>query len=219
MKRLVFLIFCLLLGAVALAGCADDGAPYAEKTYTPDGEQIAGVCVDVRDRFVEVTPSEDGTIRITYYESDKEAYDISVSDENVLTMTMAGQKEWKDYIGAQASEEVRRISVQLPEALLDRLSVSTTNEDIAVSALQLNESVFLCANGGNITVDALAAGEEISLEVKNGNISGEISGSYDDYAISCEIKKGESNLPARKENGSRQLTVQANNGDVSLAIG
>ena len=62
----------------------------------------------------------------------------------------------------------------------------------------------------------LSAGNEIALDVKNGNITGAVSGSYDDYAISCTVKKGECNLPASKENGEKKLTVAANNGDVTI---
>ena len=41
-------------------------------------------------------------------------------------------------------------------------------------------------------------------------------GSYDDFAIQTEIKKGESNLPGDKESGSKALNVSCNNGDVNI---
>jgi hypothetical protein len=218
MKKLFSLVLCILLGTSVLTGCSVNDEPYTEKNYTAENEQIMDVCIDVRDRFVEVTPSTDGKIHINYYDNSKETYDISVSDENVLTMTAVSNKEWMDYIGDQASEDIRKISVQLPNELLYNLSISTTNENIAVTALKLNEKISLNANGGNISFDKMAAGKEIVLDVKNGNISGVISGSYDDYAINCNIKKGESNLPANKEDGSKKLIVNANNGDVKVDI-
>lgn len=63
-----------------------------------------------------------------------------------------------------------------------------TNNDISLSSL-----------GGNIVFDKLKAENTIGLTAKNENISGAIIGSYDDYSISCDIKKGESNLPSSKE--------------------
>lgn len=218
MKKLLSLVFCILLAASILTGCSVNSKTYTERTYTAENAQITDVHIDVRDRFVEVTPSIDESIHIDYYDNSKETYDISVSDENVLTMTSANNKEWTDFIGGKVSADVRKISVQLPDALLDNLSIATTNEDISITTLKLNESVSLKANGGTISFDALVADKEISLNVKNGNISGVISGSYDDYAIDCNIKKGESNLPATKENGSKQLIVNANNGDVAIDI-
>ena len=216
MKKLVALVFCAVFAAAGLTGCSANEEPYIEKTYTPENAQINAVCIDVRDRTVEVVPSEDEGIHLVYFESETEAYSIAVSGDNVLAMTAENNKKWTDSIGGQAPAEYRKITVRLPDSLLDSLSVSTTNEDIAVGELAVNESISLKANGGNISFLMLSAGNEIALDVKNGNITGAVSGSYDDYAISCTVKKGECNLPASKENGEKKLTVAANNGDVTI---
>ena len=76
----------------------------------------------------------------------------------------------------------------------------------------------MLSKGGNISFDVLNVGNEIILNVKNGNIEGIIAGSYDDYAISCNIKKGDSNLPSEKKNGAKKLSVTANNGNVHIEI-
>ena len=41
-------------------------------------------------------------------------------------------------------------------------------------------------------------------------------GTFDDFAISSEVKKGKSNLPANKKDGSKKLSAYANNGDISI---
>ena len=41
-------------------------------------------------------------------------------------------------------------------------------------------------------------------------------GSYDDFAIQSEIKKGDSNLPNNKESGKKKLNVSGNNGDINI---
>lgn len=217
MRTIFSLFICLLLGTAFLTGCTDTNEPYTQKSYIPDSA-VSAVCINVRDREVIVTPSADGQIRIDYFENSKEFYDISISEDHVLTMTAVSNKEWTDFIGGKASGDVRKISLQMPDALLKSLKISTTNEDISVSALTLSESVSFSANGGNITFEKLYAGNEVVLDVKNGNISGTVSGSYDDYAITCDIKKGKSNLPAKKEGGSKKLLVTANNGDVEIDI-
>lgn len=73
----------------------------------------------VRDREIEVSLSEDEQVHIKYYENSKEYYDISVSDENVLTIASASNKEWTDYIGRKPAAEYRKISLQIPDALLE----------------------------------------------------------------------------------------------------
>lgn len=153
---------------------------------------------------------------IVYYENSKEYYDISVSDDNVLTMTSASDKEWTDYIGGKSSAENRKILLQIPDALLENLTLSTTNEDISLQALAVSGSVSLSSNGGNIAFGNLDVGNALNLTVKNGDVSGTIIGSYDDFAIQSEIKKGESTLPDNKDSGEKTLNVSCNNGDVNV---
>ena len=162
--------------------------------------------------------SEDDQIHISYFENSQETYDITVSDEQVLTMTSASNKDWTDYIGGKPSAENRKILLQIPDALLDTLTLSTTNEDISLPALSITKSINISSNGGNITFGNLEVGSAIYLTVKNGDISGTVVGSYDDFAIQTEIKKGESNLPDNKDGGEKTLNVSSNNGDVNITF-
>lgn len=215
MKKVTILLIGLVLLAASLTGCAKNGEVFTEKTYTAEVGQIAAVRIDVRDRQIEVTTAPDNQIRIDYFESDKEFYDISVSDNHVLTMTAASDKTWTDYIGGKAAAS-RKISLQIPDVLLEALQLSTTNEDILLPTLTVEGDISLSSVGGNIFFDKLNAGKTINLTAKNGDIAGSIIGSYDDYAISCDSKKGESNLPKSKENGGKTLTVANNNGDIDI---
>ena len=217
MKRIIALVLCLVLGSFILAGCSDSSEPFEAKSYTPD-TQIAGLALNVQDRGIEVSPSEDEQVHITYYENSKEYYDISVSDENILTMTSASSKEWSDYIGTKPSAANRKISLQIPDALLDTLTLSTTNEDISLPALSVAGSINVSANGGNITFENLDVGEALSLTAKNGDISGSVTGGYDDFTIRSEVKKGDCNLPEQKDGGKKTLTVSGNNGDINIEL-
>ena len=215
MKKIILFVLCFVLGSFVLTGCSNDSEPFEKKNYTPD-VQINEINLDVRDREIEVSLSEDERVHIQYSENSKEYYDISVSDENVLTMTSASDKEWADYIGGKSSSRDRKISVQIPDALLENLKLSTTNEDITLSALTVTESIRISSNGGNITFGNLDAGDALYLTVKNGDISGTVVGCYEDFAIQAEIKKGESNLPGNKDKGEKILNVSGNNGNVTI---
>lgn len=215
MKKTISLVSCLVLGSSILSGCSDSSEPFEGKSYTAD-TQINEINFDVRDREIEVSLSEDEQVHIQYYENSKEYYDISVSDENVLTMVSASDKEWTDYIGVKPSAEDRKISLQIPNALLEDLALFTTNEDITLSALAVTGSINISSNGGNITFGNLEVGENLTLNVKNGDISGTVVGSYDDFSIQSEIKKGESNLPDNKDDGEKTLKVSGNNSDVNI---
>lgn len=215
MKILISLGLCLILGSFILSGCSNSNEPLAEKIYTSDA-QIRELNLDVRDSKIEVSLSEDGQVHIQYFENSKDYYDISVSDANVLTMTSASDKAWQDYIGVTPSAEDRKISLQIPNALLETLTLSTTNGGITLSALSVTGSISLSSNGGTIAFEALEVGNALLLNVKNGDISGTIAGSYDDFSIQSEAKKGESNLPGHKESGEKTLNVSSNNGDVNI---
>lgn len=215
MKKIISLAWCLVLGSFVLTGCSNSSEPFEEKSYTSD-TQIKEINLDVRDREIEVSLSQDEQVHIKYYENSKEYYDISLSDENVLTMASASDKEWTDYIGGKPSAEHRKILLQIPDALLDTLTLSTTNEDISLPELAIIENISISSNGGNIAFGNLDVGNALDLTVKNGDILGTVKGSYDDFAIQSEIKKGESNLPDDKDGGEKTLNVSSNNGDVNI---
>ena len=215
MKKIISIVLCLILGSFILSGCSNNSEPFEEKSYTSD-TQIHEINLDVQDREIEVSLSEDEQVHIQYSENSKEYYDISVSDDNVLTMTSASDKQWTDYIGVKPAAEDRKISLQVPDALLENLTLSTTNEDITLSALAVIGSINISSNGGNIAFGNLDVGSALTLNVKDGDISGAIVGSYDDFSIQSAIKQGESNLPDHKDSGEKTLNVSSNNGNVNI---
>ncbi len=215
--KILALALCLVMSCFAMAGCSGQNEFFEEKSFTPS-TQVTGVNVDVRDRKIEVTPSKDKQVHVQYFESSKEYYNISVSDAHVMTMTSASNKEWTDYIGGKPSAESRTIILQLPTSLLNTVALSTTNEDISLPALSVQRSINVSVNNGDIAFKALDVGSAVTLNAKNGDISGEIAGSYNDFAIQSTIKNGDSNLPASKDGGRKSLHVSCNNGDVSIGF-
>lgn len=215
MKKIIALALCFVMSSFALAGCSGESEPFKKKNFTPD-TQVNGINLDVRDREIEVVLSEDEQVHIQYSENSKEYYEISVSDGNLLTMVNASNKEWTDYIGGKPSAEDRKIVLQVPTALLDTVILSTTNEDVFLPVLAVTGSIDVSTNGGNITFENLDVGNTLTLTVKNGDISGTVAGSYDDFAIQSEIKKGDSNLPNNKESGKKMLNITSNNGDINI---
>ena len=217
MKKIISLALCLALGCFVLAGCSSESEPFEEKSYTPD-TQIREIQLDVEDRSIEVALSPDNQVHIQYFENSKEYYQISVSDENVLTMTSASDKAWNDYIGGKPAAEDRRIRLEIPDGLLENVTLSTTNENITLPALAVTGEISLSSNGGNLSFESLDVGKALTLHAKNGNITGTVAGSFEDFAIRSKIKKGESNLPDEKSGGERTLDISCNNGDVSIAF-
>lgn len=218
MKRIILLVLAVLLLVGSLSACSDEGSRFEAKSYTPEGAEVSGIDIQVTDREILVVPSEDGQFHIDYAESEKEFYDISVSDSGILTMVSKSDKEWTDYIGVSQSADANQITVQVPDTALSTLALSTTQEDISLPALTVTDQLTLSTNEGDISFENISAANSITVENKNGDITGTILGSYDDYAITCTIKKGESNLPDEKSGGSKTLTASNNNGDIDIEI-
>ena len=93
------------------------------------------------DRQLEIVASEDEQVRIEYFDSEKEYLDISVSDDNKLTVSLILDKEWTDFIGTKPSAEYRTIKVSVPDNVIVDLTAGTTNENIEVTGLSFAESV------------------------------------------------------------------------------
>ena len=63
----------------------------------------------------------------------------------------------------------------------------------------------------------LSAGKAIALTAKDADITGSVTGGWDDYTIKVTIKKGESNL-VNKDGGEKTLTVNCNNGNIDIDL-
>ena len=216
MKKSILLVLAGFLLAGSLSACSGEGNTFEAKSYTPEGEEISGIDIQAADREILVVPSEDGQFHIDYAESEKEFYDISVSDSGVLTMVLKSDKEWTDYIGVSKSSGADAITVQIPDTALATLSLSTTQEDISLPTLTVTDQLTLSNNGGDISFENISDTNSIAVQNKNGDIAGAITGSYNDYAITCTIKKGESSLPDEKDGGDKTLTATNNNGDIDI---
>lgn len=215
MKKYLSLAAACIMLAAALSGCS------AQQTFTAreetfDAAGISSVVIDVQDREVAVGVSVDGAVHVDCFESEKEYYEIVRSEEGVLTISLVLDKAWTDYIGLQPSEEVRKLSVMVPDGTLSDLTIVTTNEDIRLGALSFAGSVRLDSNGGDLRFEALRVGTGAAFTAKNGDIAGSLVGGWDDFSISCTVKKGDCNLPESKPNGTKSLSVDCNNGDVTI---
>ncbi len=218
MKKLTAFILAVVVTALSFCiftGCSDEET-FKSLSYSSGDSEIKSVNIDVSDREVEVRTSSDSQVYIDGFESEKEYYSISVSEDGVLTMSLVQNKDFTDYIGKKSPEEYRKIVLKVPDSLVSNLNISTTNSKVTVSELTLAEGISLDVNGGDILIEKVNAGKTVSLTAKNGNISGTIIGSYDLFSIDCKIKKGDSNLPASKADGEKSLSVNCNNGDVNV---
>ena len=164
-KKIAFAL-CLGLGCLVLTGCSGSSEPFEAKVYTPEG-QVQGVRLDVKDREVEVALSPDGQVHLQYGENSEEYYEIALSDEKVVTMTSAANKEWTDYIGVSASGEDRKITVQVRRPL-GQPGDFHHQRGYHPPELAVTGSVSLSSNGGSVRLALLSVGTACACTPKNG---------------------------------------------------
>lgn len=214
-KSIILFVVLLIIVSSVLTGCTSNET-FTEQTYSAEESEIQSLVIDVIDREVKIELSDDGKVHIDYFQSEKEFYDIGINEDKTLIVKYSSDKNWTDFLGKKTSPEYRKIIVKLPEGILKKLSVKTTNEDITLGAVSASEDILLDVNGGNLNFENISVGNSLTLNAKNGNISGKITGGYDDFSITCKIKKGECNLPDKKADGEKSLVVDCNNGDTLI---
>ena len=242
MKKLTVVLLALIgVFAFALCGCSN-GDAFTEKSYSSGENGIEKIVVQVEDRELEISASEDNRVYIGYFDGEKEYLDISVSESKELTVKLLYNKNWTDFFGVKPSAEYRKIKIKIPDNLLVSFSASTTNENIILNPLSFTENLSLDVNGGdivceqvnagkfinlkakisieaidgNVVCEGVSVGKSVSLTAKNGDITGSVLGEWDDFSIFCKIKKGDCNLPLNKEEGDKLFTADCNNGDINI---
>ncbi len=216
--KIFFIIIILIIAVLAIYAIFFREVPETiSKEYTVSTQDITGgININVTNRLVELIVNENSNeIKIQYGENQKEYYDFQINDNKVLEMKLTSNKELFDYIEINNSN-VSPIKVELPVQFLGGLSITTSNNDIVIPEIDIQGNLELNANNGNIILNSVNISKDVNLTGKNGNITGTIKGSYDDFSINAKAHKGDSNLPANKEDGLKKLNVYTNNVDINL---
>ena len=210
MKKIIVII--MLLTSSILASCASDNQ-FTPMEYT--ASDVKAIRIDVRDREISISPSIDGKVHIDYFASSKEDYDFEI-ENGKLTVKSVSNKNWMDFIGTKPSKQYRKLAIEIPATIIEELSVATTNENISVNDI-MAASISLSSNGGNVNIGNLSVKDSLELTAKNGDIKGTVIGSYDDFSIQVDSKKGNSNLN-NKDGGEKTLSISCNNGDINIEL-
>ncbi len=215
-KTLSVLILILTFALAAFTGCADNQT-FTQKHYEYNDGETVSFNINATDREIEIGVSYDNKIYIECYESEKEYYNIT-NENGIFSVNFVTDKKWTDYVSAKPSANYRKIFVKLPSGAISNVTVTTTNENIAVNKVSVQESITLTSNGGDILLNKVNVGETINLTAKNGDIVGTVVGDWNTFAIACTIKKGDCNLPLNKQDGNKLFTANCNNGDINVTF-
>lgn len=152
-------------------GALDDNT-FVEKVYEAESASIDSIHVTDRNNAIEVYPSSDGKLRITYYESNRIEYDIEES-ANQLRMKVEDNKKWYDYIHFgwwYDDDENIDMKIEVPEQMAAQLNIETSNARINVEDVMLKENCLFHSSNGRIELSSVSGDAVMELETSNGKV-------------------------------------------------
>lgn len=118
MKRLSVLLFAVIsILAFSLTGCSN-GDTFTEKSYSTGKNEVEKIVVQVTDRELEISASEDERIYIDYFDSEKEYLDIKVSDSKELTVKLEYKKIGLISLGQNRQQRIVKYRSKYPTSSL-----------------------------------------------------------------------------------------------------
>ena len=132
----------------------------------------------------------------------KEEYQLANKDISYINLDVINRK-----INVYQSDD-ENFYINYFNSNLEKINVDINNDSIDISLIN--------NNNGDIDLNNNNINESINLINKNGNIDGSIIGNQKEFKFSCEITKGNTNLPWLQEGGNKLLNINMNNGDVNI---
>lgn len=207
----------VFIGGFALSGwniaAINTEEPYTKKTYTAPAQYSA---IEIEDKNTEavLTVSPDEKIHITYYENEKNVYDLKEGE--ILSFKKTEKYQWYEYF-FNINFQKTTLEIQIPKDYTGDLILRTSNAKIEAKNLSAQNMKLLSSNGA-ILLDTVHAEEQIHAETSNGsvemkNISSENSIQAVTSNASIVFEKAESaDTTALTSNGRIMLSeIQAEN--------
>lgn len=196
----------LLGGTYMINGGFSNGKIFETKTVTVE-EDISSVSIDADTTDIAILPATDETCTVRLYEKKKLPHTVSVENDT-LTVTKA-EKKWYDYINF-FDFETPKITVYLPAAEYQRLSIKGSTGDIDISKDLLFDTMDIKLSTGDVKICASAT-NMIMVRASTGNIT--LKGVRSD-SIDIILSTGDTILTEVECGGD--IRIQSTTGDINL---
>lgn len=221
MKKLSIITVIALSGALLLGGCTrasaytheDAGSrtdAFEQQTYTvEDPASITKIDLTDLDTNLEIVPSKDGTLTLTYFENRHSTYDIN-ADGGVLSIEKHYGTGWLDFFeqwGASDDDELHLV-LYLPTEYSGALKVDVGDGDTRIGAVGLSELEINCIDG-----DIVLDGTTISGSLKSDLVDGDIT--LGATATDMDIGTADGDIEFNNTKVANRLTCETVDGDIS----
>ncbi|MHB1483515.1 MAG: DUF4097 family beta strand repeat-containing protein [Saccharofermentanales bacterium] len=216
-KIILIAVGCLLIGlGIFIAGFAMSGfdirnisseTKYQMKNFSSE-ENVKGITVDESNLSIDIKKSDDNKVHITYYENDKEFYEIKQSEDGILSIVKKNSYKWFDYI-FNLNFQSRSLSLSIPVDYTGDLSVENSNSRISISDINAND-ISLTTSNGKITASNVVASGKIDFKTSNAMVE------VDGVISKKDIKFETSNAQIKFKNIDFDNTLDCHTSNASI---
>ena len=167
------LVLCLVAFASTgfniykLGGQADE---FEQKQYTVPADTVKALRIADENDTITLTPSTDGNVTITYYESKLDHYEVGVDAGGLLDMRYINGRKWYEYINVQWVRPFTKITVAMPANFAGDMTLSTVNGSVEAQGFTAG-TVEAATTNGNIQLKDFVASGKASVSTVNGQIT------------------------------------------------
>jgi DUF4097 and DUF4098 domain-containing protein YvlB len=205
----------LAFTGLALAGWRFEGLgtkqTYEEKTFTADAAEFYFISIEDLNRPIKLAPSSDGSIHVTYYESELEGYDISSADGK-LTFTFRTRKKWYQYIGFNFDFGEKTVRLEVPAGYDGTIELSTQNSSISAENLASLTALKLKTVNGDIEGVEVSVSQSLGASTTNGGVK------LTDIGAKALTAKTTNGKIALSRVDSAEIALKNVNGDISGSV-
>lgn len=206
------LVLCLIAFASSgfnvnkLGGQAGE---FEQKQFTVSAAEVKALRIADENDTVELTPSTDGNVTITYYESKLDRYEVGVDNGGLLDMHYVNGRKWYQYLDAQWVRPFTKITVAMPADFGGDMTLSTVNGSVVAQGFTAG-SVDAATTNGNIQLKDFNASGKAAVRTTNGQIT---LTNLTAQSVTAANTNGRIQLDAVNSNGA--VTLSTVNGSIS----
>lgn len=217
-------IFALLTLSLALlaGGSALAADRYEEQSYTvQDPLVIQSIDITDTDVPIEVRPSGDDSMHVSYFTSEYEKYEIGVDDG---TLRIVKKESFRiGFFWDIWHHEKVKLTLYLPDAYAGALQVETSDGDIRIEGITASAAV-ITASDGDIHISKSRFGGDADIKTFDGDIrvdkieANGLSVQTNDGDMFIDRPVVESGLSCRAFDGDIEGTLAGSAADYTLTV-
>lgn len=163
-------------GGFALAGFdfnnLSTSEPYEKKVVTWKVDELQELLFQTSFEDVQVKPSKDEDIHITYYENNKMGYEVQGTKETLRLEQKNKRKFYEQFMSFDFHEidQDTSLLIEVPTSYQQDIFISTTNASIDLQGLKQLQSLTLNTTFGDIRLDRVNANGKVKLTSSYGDL-------------------------------------------------